>query len=389
MNILMVGSRYLPYRHEGDKNFWITLIETLRQEVESVFIISINRDHRGVYYQAPNIQIRNVSPFLFPAMWSRLSDPNLRLSNSYISRSVSFLKIHGEIARVLREGGIQLVHFMDNYGPLMLRLQETEALLSIFAPTYHPRHPLYNYFLKLSLIPFDRIITTTYAFKRKLISLEIPPEKIEVIRWGVNTSELKPSSTMKEQTKQKLGLRADSKLILWSGFIQQTGVREFQFSLKVAEEVLKRAKNLTFIFALKHVHFREEYLNHEREGIRIVSTKSNTDYLRLVNASDGLLSPILAKDSTVAPPLTWMESMALGVPVITTNIGGVDELVSDGHTGYTFNTIQEAVQKIQRMLENERLHRKISQESRKTVSNEYDIRNIADRYKHLWKRMCE
>jgi glycosyltransferase involved in cell wall biosynthesis len=29
----------------------------------------------------------------------------------------------------------------------------------------------------------------------------------------------------------------------------------------------------------------------------------------------------------VAPPLTWIESMGFGVPIITTNVRGADELV--------------------------------------------------------------
>jgi len=100
-------------------------------------------------------------------------------------------------------------------------------------------------------------------------------------------------------------------------------------------------------------------------------------------------SPILADASTASPPLTWIESMALGVPVVTTNVAGVSELVSDGHTGYTFKTAGEAVQKIRSLLENENLRGRISRESREFICAEYDIGSIARKYKTIWTQMCE
>lgn len=390
MKLLLFGSRYLPYRHEGDKNFWLSLVETLKREVEHICIISVNRDQSGDYFQAPNVHIRNVSPFPFPTIRSRFSDPNLRLSNNYVSKSLSFLKIHGQISRIVREKNVQVVHFMDNYGPLMVRLKRRlNVPLSIFAPTYHPRYPLYDYFLRLSFVPFEKIITTTYAFKGRLVNLGIPEDKIEVIRWGVNTDELKPNCRMREQTREKLGIDPDSRIIFWSGFLQQIGVRDLQYSLKIAKETLKQKNDYTFIFALKYVHFKEEYVSYEKEGIKILAVKSNMEFLNLVNAADAFLSPILTENSIVAPPLTWIECMAYCVPIVTTNVRGVDELISDGHTGYTFSTIKEASQKIQTMLTDETSYRKISVNARRIVCREYDIKGIANKFIDLWKQMSE
>jgi glycosyltransferase involved in cell wall biosynthesis len=390
MNMLMVGTRYLPYRHEGDKNFWIPIVESLKRDGASISIISLNRDYYGAYFQGPYVYVENVTPFLFPSLRSKFSNASLRLSNSYVSRTSSFLKIEGEIARLLDREQVQLLHLMDNYGPVMIRLRKKAKIpLTVFAPTYHRRHLMYDYLLRLSLTPFDKIITTTHAFKRKLVDLGLPRERIVVIRWGVDTQVLKPDPKTRAQAKQELGLGADSKLILWSGFLQQSGMKELQYSLGLAGAAIEQFRNCNFVFALKHVHFKPEYRGYERDGLRVVSTTSNADFLRLVNASDALLSPILADSSTAAPPLTWIESMAHGVPIITTNVGGVDELVLDGRTGYTFKTVQEALQRIRAVLENESDHRKISQESRRIVCADYDIRTIADTYKNLWKRMCE
>jgi glycosyltransferase involved in cell wall biosynthesis len=387
MPILIVGNRYLPHRHEGDKNFWITLVEALASRTK-VFVISLNADFAGVYNQLPNVQVENVSPFPFPTMQSKFSDSRLRLSNGYVSKSLSFLRICNALNRILREERIQALHFIDNYGPLMLRLHHglaSNVPSTIFAPTYNPHHPLYNSLLSLSLSPFNKVITTTHAFERRLIGLGISKEKIEVIRWGVDTSRLKPNPAKKEQIRKGLGLHSDTKLILWSGFLQQTGVREFRYSLSIAREVLKQAPDHVFVFALKYVHFSAEYLSHEQKGVKIIETRSNEDFLNLTRASDLLLSPILSQNSIAAPPLTWIESMALGVPVATTNVGGVDELISDGYNGCTFDSLQGASGKIQSLLENEELRAEMARKSRETVTGEYDIKTIAGRYRQVWK----
>ena len=47
------------------------------------------------------------------------------------------------------------------------------------------------------------------------------------------------------------------------------------------------------------------------------------------------------RDCIVAPPLTWIECMANGLPVLTTDVPGAEELVEDGRTGYRVTTRDE------------------------------------------------
>ena len=385
MNMLFVGSDYLPYRNAGEKNFWLELVEVLKYKVGSIRILSVNRDYVGRHFQAPNVDIiYSASPFIFP-MRTRFADPK-----RYIGKSIRFLKFSSQIIRSIKEDGVNIVHFMDNYGPVTVGFKsKLDVPLSIFAPTYDPRYPLYDYFLKLSLTSFDKIVTTTNSFKSRLINLGISKDKIEVIRWGVNTLKLTPNFEMKRRTKEELGINQDLKIILWSGFLQQIRAMEFQYSLQIAKEVLKQTKNCVFIFALKKTHFREQDAYYEKKGTRILVTRSNKDFLKLVNASDAFLSPILAEDSIAAPPLTWIECMVNGVPILTTNVRGADELVSDGRTGYIFKNTKDACKKIQTILTDETSHRKVCEESRKLACREHDVKAIAAKYMDMWKKMGE
>ncbi len=388
--MLLVGSRYLPYRHEGDKNFWLMLTKTICQKGERICVTSINNDCRGDYFKAPAMRLHNLTPFPFPTLNSKFSNSSIKFSNNYGSKSFSFLKNLNKIKSIATEENSQLIHLIDNYGPIMAGLNRKNRVpLSIFAPTYHPHHQFYDNLLKASLRPFTKVITTTNSFKHKLVELGIAQDKIEIIHWGVDAEFMKPSFAQRKQTREKLGIDPNSKLILWSGFLQQIGRGEFQCALKIANKSIKQNSNYKFILALKNVHFKEEYQYYEKRGIKIISTNSNLEFLKLVNASDAFLSPILSTASIVAPPLTWIECMALGVPIITTNVGGSNELILNGDTGYIFNSLQEATEKINTIHVDETLHKKISQAAREKVRMEYNIEGIAHKYLCLWKEMAE
>ncbi len=366
------------------------LAKTICQKGERICVTSINDDYNGDYFQAPALRQRNLTSLPFPTLSSKFNNSNLKSTNNYGSKSFSFLKNLNNIKRISTEENSQLIHLIDNYGPKMTGLNRKNRVpLSIFAPTYNPRHKFYDNLLKASLRPFTKVITTTNSFKLKLVELGIAQDKIEIIHWGVDIEFMKPNFAERKQTRDRLGIDSNSKLILWSGFLQQISIGEFQFALKIANERLKRNSNYRFIFAFKNVHFKEEYRYYEKRGIKIISTNSNSEFLKLVNASDAFLSPILSIASIVAPPLTWIECMALGVPVITTNVGGSNELILNGNTGYIFNSLQEAVEKINAIGADENTHRQISQAAREKVRAEYNIEGIANKYLGLWKKMAE
>lgn len=59
---------------------------------------------------------------------------------------------------------------------------------------------------------------------------------------------------------------------------------------------------------------------HNEDAVRYVGS-NEFDFLLNVSYSEGL-------------PVTMMEAMSLGIPVIATNVGGVNEIVCDGENGY-------------------------------------------------------
>lgn len=75
------------------------------------------------------------------------------------------------------------------------------------------------------------------------------------------------------------------------------------------------------------------------------------DVAEILNASDVLVRPSLVEGM----PLTILEAMASGLPVIASDVGGVSEIVSDGNTGYLIRprSHEELAEALVRMFEDD------------------------------------
>lgn len=71
-----------------------------------------------------------------------------------------------------------------------------------------------------------------------------------------------------------------------------------------------------------------------------------------------VLPSVMAENS----PLTILEAMSQGTPVITTNLGGQRELVQDGRTGFLANPkdSNDLAEKVEAILHDKKLHKKMS-----------------------------
>lgn len=78
-------------------------------------------------------------------------------------------------------------------------------------------------------------------------------------------------------------------------------------------------------------------------------------------------------------PVALMEPMAMGVPVISTDISGIPELVENMHTGLLVpqKDAESLAKAIERLIEDEELRRKLGKNGIKKVREKFDIERIA------------
>ena len=89
-------------------------------------------------------------------------------------------------------------------------------------------------------------------------------------------------------------------------------------------------------------------------------------------------------------PLALLEMMATGLPVVASNIPEIATIITDGYDGLLFEVgnVDDLAEKLQRVLSDETLRKKLGENARKTVLEKYATplsKSYGEFYKNLVK----
>jgi len=202
-----------------------------------------------------------------------------------------------------------------------------------------------------------------YVTKKYLAS-----KKIILARLGVFTEEIKPVNKVSEDMIT---------LGLMSWFVEKKGVKYLLEALKVVKE--KGYSNVKLILA-GDGPLKEQYLKYISDN----KIESLVDYIGSVdgetknnfyNALDAFILPSISlPNDQDGIPVVLMESIAYGLPIISTNVSGIPEICIDKYNGFLLEekNTDEIVKSIISLIEDREQLVKYSKNSLE-LSKEYDI----------------
>lgn len=184
--------------------------------------------------------------------------------------------------------------------------------------------------------------SSTFARDNLAKLLPVPIEKIKVVNYGRNVSEMLPQILSKTDARAKFGLAMDAIVI---GSVNRIdpgkGTREL---VEGIIPLLMKNKNLVLVWIgpptgqdkaaeLYNENLMAFYKTLTPEiRARIVFTGAVPDAYRFLRAFDGYILPTYKECFS----LGMLESQLAGVPVMGTNSGGTPEVVCEGKTGWLF-----------------------------------------------------
>jgi glycosyltransferase involved in cell wall biosynthesis len=244
------------------------------------------------------------------------------------------------------------------------------------------RNPLKVAVARLITLPLTAsICVSEYVRRCELAERFIAPQRVQTIYNGIDLSGVASAIGAGKGFRERYGISADKKVILQvSWMVPVKGVDKL---LRAARIVLDAVPDAHFVLVGEGPD-RPAYEALSRE-LGIAQSVSWTGMIKnplregVFDAADICC---LFSQWQEACPLAVLEAMAFGVPVISSNTGGLPELVADGHTGYVVDkdNIAGLAAKIVGLLGDYDLRMKLGLNAKAWIANKFDLNRTVDAY---------
>ena len=240
----------------------------------------------------------------------------------------------------------------------------------------------FNWFLRIfeesMLKRSNKIIAVSDFTRRELLQYyKVKADKIRVIHNGVDTSKFQPASE-KRKAKKELGFNPDDIAILSVGRLY---ARKGLFTLiESMPAVVRRFPRAKFIISGKGQSNEMKKLVHHALHLGVLDNIVFTGYFpdsklpRLYQSADVFAFSTFYENL----PFAVLEALSTGLPVVTTNVGGIPEMIESGKNGFLvqpFNA-RELSNKILYLLEHPYAASEMAFLARKVIEERFDWRLI-------------
>jgi len=183
---------------------------------------------------------------------------------------------------------------------------------------------------KETLKEADKIIAVSNATKNYVLSLGAKPEKVKVLRNGVDLVRFRPLAGKREEMRRKLGISQNSIVVLTvRRLVYKNGIDTLIESANIA---VKKNPKIVFLVVGKGPDLNKVQMKINQLGIennfRPTGFVTDEDLPFYYNAADFFALPSKSGEGL---PLVALEAMACGLPVIATDVGGISEILMEDY----------------------------------------------------------
>jgi glycosyltransferase involved in cell wall biosynthesis len=291
-----------------------------------------------------------------------------------------------KLGRLLRHRQIHVMHsheFATNVYASMLGLATgIPVVATVHGKNYYAdrvrRRAAYRFVARHA-----RMVAVSHDLKRFLIDrVLIPDRRITVVHNGIDIDRHIAGGAIHD-VRRELAILPDQPVIGTVGNLFE--VKGQEFLLRACKLLLPTHPDFVLLIAGEggQLHF----LQQEARELGV------SEHVKLLGFRDDVPSLLRAMNVFVLPslseglPLSILEALALEVPVVATNVGGIPEVIEDRVTGFLVppaspqllaDRIAEAITAPEKAFE-------LAQAGRKKVQEVFGVRQMVERYESLYE----
>lgn len=309
-----------------------------------------------------------------------------------------------KLKQIIEEVKPDIVHTHASKAGFLGRLAAFSCKVPVVVHTFHG-HVFHSYFSKSKTRVFKNIerylarkstgIIAISDLQKKELTIEhkiCKPKKVEVIPLGFDLEKFtKNKDDNRAETRKTYNLADDEVAIAIIGRLAP--VKDHSYFLDVVEQLLPTIDQKVKFFIVgdgsekDEIARRVEGINKEHGEVVIM-----TSWILDIAAFNHGMDIICLTSKNEGTPVSVIEAQASGLPVISTDVGGVRDILEDNEAGFVIKreNIETYVEKLRLLVGNQKIRNKFAEKGTDNVLKSFHYRRLttdmANYYKELLKK---
>ncbi len=363
------------------------LTKYLSDEYETILVGGNHEESEGSSMHI--VEHLGLEPVIIPEMQRSVSPKNDRIA-------------YHKIQKIIQDFKPDIVHTHASKAGALGRKAAFNAKIPQIYHTFHG-HVFHSYFgsLKTNLYKnierrlakkSTNIIAISELQKKELSEIHriCPAEKIKVIPLGFDLTPFYTNTEAKrKEFRSKWNIKENEVAIGIVGRV--VPIKDHVFFIHVIEQVLKKTTKKIRVFI---VGDGEERVNIQALiSKKKLSYSSNstpalfqfTSWMKNVDEVNAGMDIICLTSKNEGTPVSLIEAQASGNPVVSTNVGGIENVISADETGYLSDVgdLEQFTINLLKLIENEGIRNNMSNKGRER-SSLYSFENLISNIKSLY-----
>ncbi len=308
-----------------------------------------------------------------------------------------------KIKSIIEEFKPDIVHTHASKAGALGRKAAIACKVPVVIHTFHG-HVFHSYFGKLKTFVFkyierrlasksDGIIAISEIQKKELSEIHniCSADKIKVIPLGFDLAKFHDNIDEKKKvTRTNFLIKDDEIAVAIIGRL--VPIKNHTLFLDVVENVLsKTSKKLRFFI----VGDGDERVNIENRVSRITKihpgTIEMTSWIKDIGEFNAGMDVICLTSDNEGTPVSLIEAQAGNIPIVTTDVGGVRDVVIDGETAFVIekNNVEQFAEKLLLLIEDNSLRGKMSKSGWDFVSKKFHYTTLVKNMEVYYNELLE